>query len=69
MVRRPVCRANAMSWSRSAICDYCGHHGILHPGPNSTAECAVCAALAQIEDALALHSRAEGGPTETGADD
>jgi hypothetical protein len=37
------CRANAWAWSPAAICDACGHHGLVHPGPNRTDVCGLCA--------------------------
>ena len=42
------CTLNAMGWHISQICEVCGHHGAVHPGPNSIDACILCLLEAAI---------------------
>jgi len=46
-----LCNQDATAWPLGQICPACGHHGLVHPGPNRISVCILCD-LETIIDAL-----------------
>lgn len=45
-----ICTLSAIAWPVGRICEECGHHAIVHPGPNRIDACLLC----EVNDTLTM---------------